>query len=211
MSLYEDLGLPKGASRDQIKKAFRKKAMRAHPDRPGGNAEEFRKIERAYSVLYDPLRRERYDQDGREDAAPEQNQDLIMLAQLLMAVIENAPVETVNVLSAVADHVRAKQNEIRQSVKNLRKQAAKFVRAAKRLSRKTDGPNILVQMLESRISQAESDAERAESHLETGEHILKLLSEYSYKTDPQKYQPSAPFMSLQDMMNKGFVVHTTGR
>ena len=64
---YEVLGLEKGASEDQIKSAFRKMAMKYHPDRnPGDKSaeEKFKEINEAYSVLSDPDKKEKYDRFG---------------------------------------------------------------------------------------------------------------------------------------------------
>ena len=51
-ALYEVLGVPKSASATEIKKAFRKLALKKHPDK-GGVPEEFKKIQAAYEVLGD--------------------------------------------------------------------------------------------------------------------------------------------------------------
>lgn len=61
---YDLLGVPKDASDEDIKKAFRKLAHQHHPDKPGGDAEKFKKINEAYQVLSDPEKRKRYDQFG---------------------------------------------------------------------------------------------------------------------------------------------------
>ena len=60
---YESLGVNKTASKDEIKKAFRKKAQEHHPDK-GGNSEKFKEINEAYSVLADDSKRAQYDQYG---------------------------------------------------------------------------------------------------------------------------------------------------
>ncbi len=60
---YKILGVQKSASKDEIKKAFRKLAMEHHPDR-GGNPEKFKEISEAYSVLSDDTKRSHYDQYG---------------------------------------------------------------------------------------------------------------------------------------------------
>ena len=62
---YEVLGLQKGASEDEIKRAFRKLAVKYHPDRNQGNAEaesKFKEINEAYQVLSDPEKKANYRQ-----------------------------------------------------------------------------------------------------------------------------------------------------
>lgn len=60
---YDVLGVNKGASADEIKKAFRQAAVKHHPDR-GGEEAKFKEINEAYDVLKDTEKRKRYDQFG---------------------------------------------------------------------------------------------------------------------------------------------------
>lgn len=60
---YNILGVEKGASKDEIKKAFRKKAHEHHPDK-GGDQEKFKELSEAYQVLSDEAKRQQYDQFG---------------------------------------------------------------------------------------------------------------------------------------------------
>jgi molecular chaperone DnaJ len=61
---YEVLGVGKSASADEIKKAFRKKAVEFHPDKEGGDETKFKEVNEAYEVLKDDKKRQRYDQFG---------------------------------------------------------------------------------------------------------------------------------------------------
>ena len=61
---YEVLGVGKTASADEIKKAFRKAAVKHHPDKEGGDETKFKEINEAYEVLKDQQKRQRYDQFG---------------------------------------------------------------------------------------------------------------------------------------------------
>uniref|UniRef100_A0A7S0SLL4 J domain-containing protein n=1 Tax=Mantoniella antarctica TaxID=81844 RepID=A0A7S0SLL4_9CHLO len=62
---YNVLGVSKGADAAEIKKAYRKAAIKNHPDK-GGDPEKFKEVTGAYEVLSDPDKREIYDQYGEE-------------------------------------------------------------------------------------------------------------------------------------------------
>lgn len=62
---YDILGVEKGASDQEIKKAFRKKAHKFHPDKQTGDEAKFKEVNEAYQVLGDKEKRQQYDQYGR--------------------------------------------------------------------------------------------------------------------------------------------------
>ena len=63
VGLYDVLGVDAGASADEIKAAYWRRAKNAHPD-TGGSAQEFGDVKLAHAVLSDPERRARYDRTG---------------------------------------------------------------------------------------------------------------------------------------------------
>lgn len=61
---YKILGVAKGSSQEEIKKAYRKLAHEHHPDKKGGNEAKFKEVNEAYQVLGDQKKRESYDRFG---------------------------------------------------------------------------------------------------------------------------------------------------
>lgn len=67
---YSTLRIERNASAEEIKKAYRKKAMECHPDRHAGDKTkeaEFKKVNEAYSTLSDSAKKAQYDQFGSAD------------------------------------------------------------------------------------------------------------------------------------------------
>ena len=65
---YDILGIQKGASKDEVKKAFRKLAAKYHPDKKTGDEAKFKEISEAYATLSDDKKRAEYDTYGRSYA-----------------------------------------------------------------------------------------------------------------------------------------------
>jgi len=61
---YDVLGIPKTATDEEIKKAYRKLSLKHHPDREGGDAEKFKTLSEAYETLSDPAKKNQYDNQG---------------------------------------------------------------------------------------------------------------------------------------------------
>lgn len=103
MSLYDHLGVPPNATPDEIKKAYRTRAQKHHPDKEGGDADAFQKVQSAYDVLGDAERRARYDATG--ETGSERTRE-----QVLREIAANAIAKTMEAFSKLSLDILKRTN-----------------------------------------------------------------------------------------------------
>ena len=131
MNLYQLLGINRGASRDEVRKAYRRKAKVSHPD-SGGSPETFSALATAHEVLSDARRREKYDTTGEIEAARPNNFDVSaieIIAQKLGLIIHaEQDVTSLDVDALIEQAIR---DDIASRKSNIADQKRAIERAAK--------------------------------------------------------------------------------
>jgi len=183
MSLYEDLGVHKDAPKAEIKKAYRKKAMKLHPDRKGGDPEKFHAIQRAYDVLNDDARRAHYDATGEEGKADKQGALIQRLAALFMHFVETADVDHADIIVLMRQALLDGKNKTLIALQQQHKKIERYERTKKRLKKKGDGENLLAQLIDGQISIVQRGIELGKSEIGVVEELIKMVDGYSYAAD----------------------------
>jgi len=83
MNLYELLGISRESTQEEIKDAFRKKAILCHPDK-GGDPKEFNEVRTAYEILMDNEKRKTYDLTGEADPNFDPDKDALELTKVII-------------------------------------------------------------------------------------------------------------------------------
>jgi curved DNA-binding protein CbpA len=202
MTYYDTLGVPKTADASAIKRAYRKKARAAHPDRQGGDAQTMAGLNLAYGTLADPAKRNHYDKTG-QDTEPEKPADheaTGIILKLLGAVMEQAD-EHQDLLDIVRQQLKRNQTNLTNEQARLRGVLQKHEKLRQRFKyhAKVTTRNILDDFLAQRIGALEAQIEQLEKAHALGDRAAELLTDYGFKTDrrpPQiaAFNPWAPVL-----------------
>ncbi len=182
LSLYEALEVPADATADEIKKAYRKKAQKAHPDK-GGDEKKFLPIQKAYEVLSDPSKRTRYDQTGEMGHQDLETALLSQLASLMFQILENSDVDYTDIVGVMRQHIEAGRRQCHDHIQQIEQKQKKKRQAMKRLRRKKDGVNMLAVMLEAEIGKGVQAIDGAKQEIEKLNQVLVALNDYEYVFD----------------------------
>jgi len=126
---YETLGVPKDATGDAIKKAYKKKAQNAHPDR-GGTEEEFKDLSTAYAMVSSPDSRARYDATG-DATIPDIDAKARSMA--IQAVIQFIEAGQSNYLLEATKAIQGGIQKANAGIKETSAKIAKLEKSCKRL------------------------------------------------------------------------------
>lgn len=181
---YKMLGIERDADEQTVKTAYRKAAKSAHPD-SGGDAEQFARLQAAFDLLKDPVRRRVYDDTGYDPqlADAKDLKGLMMIETLVNEFIldEREP----GSFDPVAAMRRKLSDDILKSrfhILELERHRARVRKHLDRLGKKPD-TDVLGSMLRAR-SQSIADAiKQAETQIEAIEQAYTMLEGYSYELD----------------------------
>ncbi len=186
MTLYDDLGVDPSADEAAIKKAYRRRAATAHPD-VGGSREEFDKISRAKLILLDPRRRQKYDETGEADVAPDN--DLANAVEVAVASVDHV-LRAIERKSAdfcefqiikdaqigLSQDIKKQQDEIRR----LDKTVSDLKKIADRMKSKPGRINRLKPVFLARVGDREREKAAKKHAIEIMEKAYEILGDHEF-------------------------------
>lgn len=193
---YETLGLPRDASPEDVKKAYRERAMDAHPDHAGGSKESFALVALAKDVLSDEKRRAKFDQTGDVDEANPDNTH-VQAFHLVMGVINSIidgdhqgvdPLST-NLVDIAATYIGQQITEFERKKKETERKLARNERALKKFRRKSGkGPNLIANAMTTRSNAFRQFISEIETEIARHKTAIEIVREYEFDADPMTIQ-----------------------
>ena len=188
--LYAALGVPRGADKATIRRAYRRRAKSAHPD-AGGKEGEFALVKAAHDTLIDPVAREQYDLTGQFGTKEPDNRHaeaMNLLATALdraMAVLYDrgeAPRESdmIGEMRRWLNSERAKPADAKREYEKNRGRTAELVN---RFTVKGDEPNLMELILRERLRILDGEIAKNAAVLARLDLALELLGKFSFKAD----------------------------
>jgi curved DNA-binding protein CbpA len=186
--LYTRLDLPRDATPEQVKKAYRRLSKLYHPDPNGGGGdpEAFRAVQAAYDVLGDPTSRARYDATGetgdRTAVRQKAAETLTSLFSVLMTAELCVPARD-NLAELAKKKVAQAMEESAARHQQAKRQAAALRDAASRFTVKDGAENLPANVLSRQAEAKDAEAAAHDKEFIVLEEAERMLAAYSYRTD----------------------------
>lgn len=194
--LYEFFDINKDASKEEIKKAYRKKAKETHPDKNKEKREDFEKANKYYLVLIDDKKRENYDKTGKIDNNNINNTVYIQfLCQLFKNMIDKCDGDfNFNIFDKMKDHINNNINNFEINKSKIKDQIKKYKKLKKRIKSKLKKEeNIFLNVIddnmkniENRITIIDNDIKL---HKEAYDYLVKGKFDFEYEETYTYYIP----------------------
>lgn len=198
MDPYKVLGVDKDASEQDVRRAYRKAAKRAHPD-AGGSAEEFQSVALAHRILSDKERRAKFDETGDADGASAPNQKradaLGFVAQILDQVINTPAAEYIDVPKVMRSKFDEMIRQTRANIKNAEDEIARLVKLRKRSKAKAGAVDHIGNMLDQKADHLRSSIANAEERIGVYEMSLEMIAGQEFEVNKEPRPAADPFES----------------
>lgn len=183
--LYQTLGVPRDATADDIKKAYRMMAKKHHPDR-GGDGAAFNAITKAYDVLSDEVRRAKYDQTGDASVDPD-NVDAVaknLIIGILIIVMneieqQGRNPEASDLVSEIRVRLMKPIGEADQNDKATDKAIVKLKRIITRIKHKKGDP-LFELLINGQIAAAQQAKAQRRNALKPNHRALEMLADFTF-------------------------------
>jgi curved DNA-binding protein CbpA len=190
---YTTLGVEKTADTATIKRAYRRRAKKAHPD-AGGTDAEFRNLNRALVVLTDPNKRAHYDETGhdQEDLPPQKSATALLLS-IFHEAIQRKGLD-VNIVQVIRETLESEMMALHKQVSDAEGRIAKYQTARDRFTVKGDLPNIFRDSLLEKIAAEKANLATAKQEITRAEEAMEVLSHYGDSFEPP--EPTFQYRSV---------------
>lgn len=181
-NLYDTLGVKKEASADQIKKAFKKKAQKLHPDKnkdgdDENTEEEFKQLQKAYHILKDPTRRGNYDDTGQvvQEKSIEQ-EGWQCICQLYSSILDRNNFMPFDFVKDINQNIRASKMQTTDILSSCESDVKKI----QNLIDCTEGSEHLLNILDQRMKAISNKKNQCERSLEVLDMAKTLIDGCEY-------------------------------
>lgn len=137
---YDILSVSKNATKEEIKKAFKKEAMKHHPDK-GGYEEDFKNVKEAYSVLSDENKKEIYDETGEYNEKNEEVKEIFIKKVYDEIIVELIFKEDGVNVNKIIKEINVHIGQMRLHLKKVNNKLFKLERFCKKLIKKDNCKN----------------------------------------------------------------------
>jgi curved DNA-binding protein CbpA len=196
---YAELDLPRDATSQQVRSAYRKRAKKAHPD-GGGSSDKFNKISRAMLILSDPVRREKYDRTGDMDERTPDNAVAVAISIIVGFVMQvisqhvaaTAPDPcTVDLIATMRAHFKKQRTEFENQKVPIVKAAKKMEQVENRFRARKKSNPLLLAALKNQRAGTQEPLRALDQKIQQLDDALLLLDGYDFEFDKPPDQPGA--------------------
>lgn len=182
-SLYEVLGISEDATEEEIKKAYKKQAMEAHPDREGGSEAVFYQITVAHKILSNSKSRKTYDETGEEDEPKDLKSEANQLVTaMFLNVLDTEDIDHTDIVAVMVMQITNRQREFSMLITKTENDIKKLEKAMKKIIRKK-GENNLSAAIVAVIKGKKLQIVQCNTDIEMGREMLIILEDYTYVID----------------------------
>lgn len=192
MSHYDTLGVPRDATQDEIKQAYRRRASGAHPDK-GGSTDDMQAINRAHEVLSDPERRAEYDRTGSDaEVAPMEEVARGMLLDLFRKLLDG---DCNDILGEAKTLILLHRGRQHTEIVRAHHKRSRLVKRSKKV-RVKKGENLVQMLIDQQIKHIDETIPEMERSLGLYDLCTTMLTNYEQDAEPAKTNQPEVFGGL---------------